>query len=232
MPPGVHQKFETAPYLPATPAHETAPPGATPTANSIHEQLRALIAGRDCLVDTPFQKELGERWASQTRSTEFTVSIFAESLVLESTYYILSAKRREQEQRIAWRALERSHPHGNPTLPAHGILCGHETFWLYARCPTSFVRVPLLRSVALLETTPGNHFTAAPATVSVRRSDTLQPILFNHETSPAVYERVGGLLGQLAAQNTPRTDASTVPTVQRPITLFVSRTPPTFPLAA
>ncbi|TAH32518.1 hypothetical protein EYC59_05775 [Candidatus Saccharibacteria bacterium] len=228
MPPGVRNTLEHIPTFPASPALETPPP-LTPTI--IHEQFRALLGGRDCLVSTPFQKELQARWASQTVTTEFAIDAFEERLVLESSYYLLSARRREQERRIAWQALERAHPYGNPTLPAHGILCGHETFWLYARRPTSPVRVPLLCSVTPLETTPDNHFTAAPASLFVRGGDTLQQTVPGHETDRTVYEQVSGLLGQLVTRNKPQAHA-TIPTAQRPATLFIARTPLPLPVAA
>lgn len=202
MPPGANKPFEHVPHLSAKPALESAPPGPPLNALTIHESFRALSAGRDCLVDTPYGKPLEAHWAAQTTSTEFTTPAFEESLVLTSSYYLLSAKRRAQERAIAWRALEQAHPYGNPTQPAHGIPCGHETFWLLARRSSSTERVPLMRSTVLLETTPHDTFTATTATLSIRRGKTFQPVVESVLGSAMLYEQTYRLLGQLAKQHT------------------------------
>ncbi len=201
MPPGVHRNKEPVLHLSAAPALETPPP-LTPT--TIHEQFRALLAGRGCLVDTPFEKELEPHWSAQTTSMEFAVEAFEETFVLASRFYILSEKRRIQERRIAWRALERAHAYGNPTVPAHGILCGHETLLLSARRPLSTVAIPLLRSAARLETTPDNTFTTGLVTLSVRRGNTMQPLSDACEDSDVKYKQVHRLLGQLAEKQAVR----------------------------
>lgn len=200
MPPGVHRNKEPVLHLSAKPAHESAPPGPPLNANTIHEHFRALSAGRDCLVDTPFEKELEARWSAQTASTEFTTPVFEETLVLTSSFYLLSEKQRARERRIAWQSLEHKHSYGSPTLPAHGIICGHETFRLYARAATSTVAITLLRSVAILETAPSNHFTARPAELSVRRGNTLATFSEDSENSHVILGQMQRLLGQLAKQ--------------------------------